>query len=199
MRLFVAVPFPEPVVADLDAFLSPRRDADRRARGGPRWTDPDQWHLTLAFMGSVPDWRADALTERLEEVGARHPAAGLAVAGGGAFPSAASARALWAGVTDPGSRLAALARAVRGAANTVGAEPAGRRFHPHLTLARFPRPVEATRWVRVVEGYAGPEWTASEVVLVESHLGQESRGGRRRARHVELARVPLAASPSGSG
>ncbi|WP_205860675.1 hypothetical protein [Phycicoccus sp. HDW14] len=57
-----------------------------------------------------------------------------------------------------------------------------------MTLGRFGRAVDATRWVRVLETYRGPSWVAPEVVVVQSHLPRE-RG--HRPRHEVLARCPL--------
>ena len=47
MRMFVCVELPEDAVEQLDEYLAVRRES------GPevRWSDPTQWHLTLAFMG----------------------------------------------------------------------------------------------------------------------------------------------------
>ena len=61
MRLFVAVVPPDDVLDDLEEHLEPRREA------GPeiRWTDRHQWHVTLAFLGDVPERRLDDLTEAL--------------------------------------------------------------------------------------------------------------------------------------
>ena len=59
---------------------------------------------------------------------------------------------------------------------------------PHLTLARLGRPTDATRWVRVLDAYAGPAWLVDEVALVESHLPREKG---HRPRHQVLARLPL--------
>src|SRR5699024_5672049 len=58
-RMFVSVVPPEVVVADLAEFLAPRE--------GMPWIDPAQWHLTLAFMASVPEARQDELIDRLGE------------------------------------------------------------------------------------------------------------------------------------
>ena len=49
-------------------------------------------------------------------------------------------------------------------------------------------------WLRVLEGYAGPQWTAREVTLFVSHLG-EGRGGR--PRHEPVAVLPLGAAEDG--
>ena len=62
----------------------------------------------------------------------------------------------------------------------AGAEVDGQRFRAHLTLARMGRPVEASNWVRLLDGYAGPTWRIEELALVASHLGE---GPRRRPRH----------------
>ena len=59
---------------------------------------------------------------------------------------------------------------------------------PHLTLGRFPWAVDATRWLRVLDTYAGPAWVAADVTVVASHLPRE-RG--HRPRHEVLARLPL--------
>ena len=67
----------------------------------------------------------------------------------------------------------------------------GGRFHPHLTLARTGRPVEATRWIRVLDAHCGPTWWAEEVALVQSHLGE---GPRRRPRYETVETFPLGRS-----
>jgi 2'-5' RNA ligase len=183
MRVFVAVDPPADVVDDLDAFLDARRDAG----DGLRWTPPSQWHLTLAFMAAAPERVVEDLVGRLGEAVERRAPVGLAIAGGGCFPDVSRARVLWAGVQG-GAALAPLARSVRSACAVVGAAPEGGPFRAHLTLARIPRPRDATRWVRVLESYAGPPWSATEVAVVSSHLPRE-RG--HRPRHEVLARLPL--------
>ncbi len=118
------------------------------------------------------------------------------LAGGGAFPDPARARVLFAGVeTADAVELGRLATGVRAAASRAGAAPEGGRFHPHLTLARARRPVEATRWLRVLDGYRGPEWTSGEVALVASHLGE---GPHRRPRHEVVATFELGRPVAGS-
>jgi 2'-5' RNA ligase len=183
MRVFVAVDPPAEVVDDLDAFLDARRDAG----DGLRWTPPSQWHLTLAFMAAAPERVVEDLVGHLGEAVERRAPVGLAIGGGGCFPDVSRARVLWAGVQG-GTALAPLARSVRSACAVVGAAPEGGPFRAHLTLARIPRPRDATRWLRVLEAYAGPPWSATEVAVVASHLPRE-RG--HRPRHEVLARLPL--------
>ena len=73
-----------------------------------------------------------------------------------------------------------MANGARAAGSKAGAGGDGGRFHPHVTLARCRHPIEATRWIRVLDGYRGPPWQATEMTLVESHLGE---GPRRRPRY----------------
>mgnify|MGYP003610661264 CR=1 FL=1 len=83
-RLFTAVLPPADLVEELDHFLTPRRQAEPRLR----WTRPEGWHLTTAFMASVTDDGVDRLTEALAEVAARTPAFRLRL-GGDKSPAAA--------------------------------------------------------------------------------------------------------------
>ena len=187
--MFVALVPPDEVLEDLAEFLSPRQEAEP----GFRWTAPEQWHLTLAFMAEVADRHVDDLHARLERAAARRTPFPLALSGGGAFPGPSRAKVLFAGV-DAGDRaeeLRRLATGVRAAAAKAGATTDGGRFHPHVTLARIGRPVEATRWLRVLDVYRGPTWRADQVALIESHLGE---GPRKRPRYEIVQTFPIGGS-----
>jgi 2'-5' RNA ligase len=188
-RMFVAVAPPEPVVDDLEEFLGPRREA-----AAFRWSVSEQWHLTLAFSGNVPDRAYDDLVTRLERAAHKRMAMRARIAGGGAFPNVGRARVLFAGVETDDEELGRAATGARAALSKAGAEVDGQRFRPHLTLARMGRPVEATSWVRLLDGYTGPAWTIDELVLVASHLGA---GPRRRPRYEVVETFSL--GPAGSG
>ena len=82
------------------------------------------------------------------------------------------ARVLYAGVRDDTESLKHLAMTTRAAANRAGVTVEGRKFTPHVTLARLRRPVDVTRWVRIFDTYSGPVWTAASLQLIESRLGE---------------------------
>jgi RNA 2',3'-cyclic 3'-phosphodiesterase len=187
MRMFAAVFPPPAALEDLADFVGPRQEAEP----GFRWTVPEQWHLTLAFLPDVADRALDDLLARLGRAASRRTPFTAALSGGGAFPDPARAKVLFAGVhTDSGGavELDRLATGARAAGVKAGCTVDGGRFHPHVTLARTGRPVQATRWLRVLDAYRGPTWTADTLVLVESHLGE---GPRRRPRYEEVAAFPL--------
>ncbi|GAA6525176.1 RNA 2',3'-cyclic phosphodiesterase [Intrasporangium sp. DVR] len=191
MRLFVAIVPPDEVLDDLAEHVEPRRLADEQAGSELRWTDRHQWHLTLAFLADVPEWRLEDLTAAVTATAARHHAPVLRVSGAGAFPNPYAARVLYADVEHVRGDLGRLAGGIRTACNGAGVPPDGTRFHPHVTLGRFRRPTEATRWIRAFDAHEGPVWQPSEVALVESHLGQ---GRGRRPRYEVVGTAPLAAA-----
>ena len=184
-RMFVAVVPPEHVRHDLAEFLSVR---DQMA-----WTDPAQWHVTLAFCASVPTHRIDDFAELLASAAERREPFTATIAGAGAFPHPDRASVLWLGVEAPPDALDHLSVTARHAANLVGANPDGRRFTPHLTVARLRRPISATKWLRVLDSYRSPSWQVDAIDLVASHL---SAGPGGRPLHEVVAHCLLGCSPT---
>jgi 2'-5' RNA ligase len=186
--MFAAVPLPDDVVADLEEFLEPRRES------APfRWTRPETWHVTLAFMAAVPDRSVDDLVERLTRAARRRARVVLRIEGGGAFPNPGRAKVLYAAVAGGAEAVEELRRlsvGARAAAGKAGAPAAGGPFRAHVTLARINKPVEATRWVRVLGTYRSRDFELAELVLVESHLGQGPGG---RPRYDVVHRCPVGA------
>lgn len=190
MRMFVALQPPDHVVEDLAEFLEPRRQADPDLR----WSAPDQWHLTLAFLPTVLDRQLDELLDQLAQAAARRTTFALSLAGSGAFPDVSRAKVLYAGVQaaasdgGPTEELARLATNVRAGSGQAGVAVDGARFHPHLTLARCGRPRDLTRWAQIVETYRSANWPVEEITVFESRLGQGPGG---RALHEAVASLPL--------
>ena len=138
MRAFVAV-FPPPEVQEAlyrAALALPEG-------GGFRLTEPRKIHLTLKFLGDVPDDDLKRAMEALERArGGREPFE-VATSGFGVFPSERKARVLWAGVGEGSERLRDLAGDAQRALEEVGFGRETRPYVPHLTLGRArKRPVE---------------------------------------------------------
>jgi RNA 2',3'-cyclic 3'-phosphodiesterase len=169
LRLFVAIAPPPGVLDELDALAAPLRTA----RGDLRWTSRDAWHVTLAFLGEVDETALAGLLPRLEGAVRRHPEIRLAFAGAGAFPAQERANVLWSGLSGDERALANLAASVAAGASGAGATPPdkGRRFQPHLTLARCRLPADVSGIVATLAGYRGQAWSVDRIHLVRSHLG----------------------------
>ena len=154
MRLFVAVRPPPSAVDHAAAAV----DAVRPLAPGLRWVRPERWHLTLAFYGEVPDDDVDRIVDRTARRLGDGVEMALALTGAGRF----GGRAVWLGVAGDVAALRSLAGAV---------DPGGRRYRPHLTVARVRDDTGTAAVVAALSDYAGPTWTAGAVHLVRSRLG----------------------------
>ncbi|MGQ0564293.1 MAG: RNA 2',3'-cyclic phosphodiesterase [Gemmobacter sp.] len=136
-----------------------------------RAVDPDTFHLTLVFLGEVPDPVLVALDDDLQRL--RLPPFDLTLSGVGLF-GGGKPRAAWAGVA-PSEPLTRLQAKLDHAARMAGALPDARRFRPHVTLGRFapPDPEDRLRLERAVvaqAGFAAGPFVVDEVTLYRSHL-----------------------------
>jgi 2'-5' RNA ligase len=185
MRLFVAIVPPAEVLSELATAVQPLQALAPELR----WTSQSAWHLTLAFLGEVDERIVPELSTRLERAARRHPPQRLAIAGGGAFPAASRARVLWAGVEADVTALRSLAGSIAAGARRAGAPPPdeGRKYSPHLTLARAREPVDMRALTSALAPFAGTGWTAAAVHLVRSQLG-----GGQAARYEDVGAWPLA-------
>jgi 2'-5' RNA ligase len=169
MRLFVAITPPAGVLAQLGAAVQPLQATVPELR----WTTSSAWHLTLAFLGEVDEAVLPELITRLERAARRHAHQQLAIAGGGAFPSPARAKVLWAGIRADKPALASLAASVAAGARRAGAPPPdeGRAYSPHLTLARCRQPANVAALTAALADFSSADWTAESIHLVRSHTG----------------------------
>jgi len=181
-RGFVAVVPPDHVLDAVEARVAPVR----AAHDGLRWSRREQWHLTLRFLGSVPD--VDGLVAALRDALTTVPTVpGLQLVGAGAFPNTRRASVVWFGVRANPDALSGVASAVESASVAAGFEPEPRPFAAHLTVARVPR----SRDVTVVLDALGAEpvgaaWPVGDVVLVASDTRPSG------AVYEEVARIRLA-------
>jgi len=189
LRLFVALEPSELVRRRIGSLQAALRRAAGRAAADVRWTDPATVHLTLQFLGAVPEERLPAVEGAVAAAAAEGAPLHLQVAGAGGFPSARRPRVLWAGLTGDVAPLAALAAALGTRLAPLGFPPESRPFSPHLTLgrARDPRgaPGLASALAHAGDGAPPAPWRVAEIVLFRSPLGP---GG---ARHEPLLRASL--------
>jgi RNA 2',3'-cyclic 3'-phosphodiesterase len=183
MRLFVAVTPPSEALDELSSATAAMRSACPELR----WTRPDQWHLTLAFLGEVDDDARTDLAARLGRTATRHPPMRLALQGAGRFGD----RVLWTRVTGDVVALRELAASVRAAARRARVDVEDRPYRPHLTLARGREGSDLRPVVDALAGFAGRTWTAGELYLVRSHLGA---GPGRTSRYEPLTSWTLTRS-----
>lgn len=172
-RLFVAIPIPDPV---RDEMLAVQRELQSLApHGTVRWTKPEQFHLTLRFLGDVPSRRVEDLRESVRAVCAGAPVLSLSARGVGFFPNARSPRVVWVGISDGKECLADLQRKIEWAVRPFTQEPGGEHFAGHVTFGRFKRIKrldikELIAKTEAMKDRIFGEWTAQEIEIIQSEL-----------------------------
>lgn len=180
----MAVRPPEPVLAAVAEAAARGGGSVEAAGRGLRWAPPDQWHLTLQFLGPLP--RLAPVVEGLGQATRDRAAFPFRFGGAGAFPTPRRARVVWIGAAEGRDDIVALAQAVAAGLGPAGHEPEGRPFRPHLTLARLRVPGDVGPVLAAIGGApVGEAFTVGEVVLYESRL---SAGGPA---YSVLERFPL--------
>ncbi len=194
LRLFIAIPLPEPVKDEIEKGQAELRRA--LANDAVRWTNRTQFHLTLKFLGNVDEQCIGPLTDSLRGACADFPVLPLRAERIGFFPDSRYPRVIWAGVHDERDILPKLQLAIDGAVAGFTREKSEETFTGHVTLGRakaIKRP-QAEILARLAQGMTDRlfgEWTANTVELIRSELAS---GG---ARYSTLAAAPLAGGTAG--
>ncbi len=126
MRLFVAVPLPA-IVRDRLAML-------RFGLPGARWSEPQNMHVTLRFIGEVDRAMAEDIAGALHDIEA--PAFELAFNELGHFARGRDVHTVWAGL-QRSDALTYLHDKIESAVVRLGHAPEPRKFKPHVTIARL--------------------------------------------------------------
>jgi 2'-5' RNA ligase len=190
VRLFVAVAVP-PALASAAFDVLPDIPALRRVR-------PDLMHVTLAFLGAVPDERLDGVAAAVLGACAGRPAFALSFDTLGRFPPGGAPTVAWLGIGQGASEMTALAEAVRRALAARELAFDVKPFRPHLTLGRVREGAgrdEVRAIAAALERGRVPrlDFVVREVSVVESVLS--SKGPRYTPRAV----APLVATVGGQG
>lgn len=135
------------------------------------WTRPGNIHLTLKFLGEVPEKRVEEIGLELKRIAESQDSFHVGVRGVGVFPGSSRARVFWVGLADPGNRLVTLAGRVDAAMHGLGFKREKRAFTPHLTVgrAKVPPPRAFVEAFLKTPFDAG-EQSVAEIVLMKSEL-----------------------------
>jgi 2'-5' RNA ligase len=185
VRLFAAVDLApaavEEAVRVIDQLKCSRPPLD------VRWVPPTNMHLTVRFIGHVPDEVAPALIDSVTRPLAE-PAFAITLNGCGAFPPSGSPRVLWIGLGAGADALARISVELDARVVPFGYGAEARPFSAHLTLARAARGVRLPRDLRerLARILVRPvETRVSAAVLYQSHLSPKG------ARYEPVGRIPL--------
>lgn len=164
VRLFVAVPLPRAIRDHLTSWAQQNK-AKLPFR---KWTHPEDYHITLQFLGETPIDKLERLKTALSDV--QLPTFGLRLNNVGTFGPPNTPRILWTSVDGDLPSLGSLHKDVVSRTSPLGFVPEDRPYKPHITLARTfvgEGGVDST----VFSGFrASEQWTADHFVLMRTHL-----------------------------
>jgi 2'-5' RNA ligase len=135
---------------------------------GGRWVVPENWHLTLKFLGSVYPRLRDWVGEQVAATARTAERFETRLTALGAFPSARRARVLWVGLDDSEGRFKSLAAELdRLLEREFDVEK--RPFTAHLTVARLRDQVALDDDAMSIDVGSEP-FTVDALTLYRSHL-----------------------------
>ncbi len=183
MRTFIALEIPHAVKQQLQA-LQDRLKELPSLREQPtllRWTNTQNLHLTLRFLGETDKAQRQQLQSGLTAIAAKHDPFSLSPSGLGCFRSWSNLRVLWVGIEGDSEALKELQADVETLARQVGFSPEPNRFSPHITLARTARNAapparrlaseQLRRAAEESESQIWTDWRVSELHFIRSVLG----------------------------
>lgn len=176
-RLFTALEIPSPLAFSLSLL--------RGGLPGARWVDPENYHITLRFIGDIDQRTADEVEDALMRVD--RPSFDLALSGldalGGNKPHSIVAS------VKPTPELTDLQSEHERIIQRIGLEPERRKFRPHVTLAHIKgvSEADAAAYLALRGDFRTPLFPVGRFVLLSS---RDSRGG---GPYVMEEAYPLAA------
>lgn len=173
MRLFIAVDVSEEVrVAVAEQVMRLRQ-----ASADVGWVKPENFHLTLKFLGEASDAQLGDIKASLDLIAASRAAFEMELRGVGCFPDGGIPRVVWVGVDAGRDRLTVVARDVEDAMEALGFSRERREFAAHLTIGRVRSPRGAERLRRLVDAEANTSLGCCRVDEVRLYRSTLTSGG----------------------
>jgi 2'-5' RNA ligase len=190
IRTFIAVEMSASVIGRAGDLI----DKLRVAPAEVNWIRPQQMHLTLKFLGDVPDTETPDICRVTSAVAAQFEPFEVTFRGAGAFPNLRDPRTLWIGIEDGADELKRLAAALENALKSeLGYGKEQRGFHPHLTIGRVKRepPGSQGELAQLLEKHAQFD---ADLVVVDELVIFASFLARKGPTHEPLGHAPLGSS-----
>jgi 2'-5' RNA ligase len=188
IRTFIAVELSPSVIGRATQLIGKLASAGADVN----WVKAPQMHLTLKFLGDVPDAETPDICRVVAAAAATVAPFEIVCRGIGAFPDTENPRTIWLGITQGGRELTELQSAIEEALKReLGYGKEQRRFHPHLTLGRAKR-CDRQSLARLQELMAQHADYDADLAVIEEVVTFASFLGRGGPTHEPLGRAELA-------
>jgi len=168
MRLFVGIRLPREYGEGLREI---RQKWEPRFASRLNWTRPENWHLTLKFIGEQDPGNVEAIRRAMDSV--RFSPFYLQAGGGGYFSARGKIKVAWVGMSGDVDDLRSIVSDVDGEFSRIGIPAEKRAFKPHLTLFRVKYFEKEDPWTEFRDYLQDREWPGfdcREIILWQSTL-----------------------------
>ncbi len=169
-RLFVAVELPQ----NIKERLTNLEEELKKSGADAKWVEPQNIHLTIKFLGGVPEEKTEEIQKLLSDLFVSRKPFCVTLDRLGCFPSAGSARIIWAGLEDKNKTLKAMAGVLDEALDKAGFEKETKEFQSHATLARLRSPRNKIALIEKInhlnQDFRPQTFTIDNITLFESRL-----------------------------
>jgi 2'-5' RNA ligase len=168
IRAFIAVDIPQEIKMGIDRLIS----GFRADGSGIRWVKAANLHLTLRFLGNIPQESVSDLAESLREKVDGFGSFDLTLMDIGGFPNLRRPRVIWIGTGEGTDRLAELAGKVENGCIDSGFGKADKKFSSHLTIGRVKFPKGLDQLLGKIEKteFKSSIFDVGEISIVKSDL-----------------------------
>lgn len=169
MRTFIALKLKEETRGALSSLVS----CLKKEIGRVSWVNTDNLHLTLKFLGEVPENRLEEIKRALSLIAVESVPFGYSVESLGCFPNVRNPRVIWAGLHGNLTALNDLQLQIDKSMDWLGFERERRGFKPHITLGRVKGVLNSDFLEEQINDFHGEffgeEWVES-ICLIKSDL-----------------------------
>lgn len=183
MRLFIGIEIPDEIKDRIGEVSCKLQSKVREARV----VSPANLHITLKFLGEVPEEEVPHITGILSDILKDYVPFRAEVKGAGVFPDEKNVRVFWIGA-DSGGKLKKLNALIENRLETEGFKKEN-RFREHITIARFKSNPRISFLKELIEKYKEETFgvmDVREVELIKSNLKPSG------PTYTPLHKIPLA-------
>ena len=168
MRTFIAIELPNGIKNQIGQVQAPLKET----KAFVSWVKPGNIHVTLKFLGEVPEEKIDQVfsaTEKAVEGAKRFT---MSLKGMGAFPDFRRPRVIWVGAGSGTEELSQIANKIEEEMEKIGFPREKRGFSPHFTIGRVKSPKNIEKLMELVKSsdFQTEKIEVNEVVVMKSQL-----------------------------